>query len=166
MIRRPPRSTQSRSSAASDVYKRQYYGILKCLVGACVEGPRRFWPDNFPCDRPQHACTRLPINHRPTDRRPSLHIPTDVPTDLPTNIIYQGVLFLCGFILVYVQKGQRRPVGVHGNPLCDGRRPGPPRTGRLRQAAFSVEHQRQSVSTVHGPQDYFMSAGLRRVPSI
>ena len=26
MIRRPPRSTQSRSSAASDVYKRQVYG--------------------------------------------------------------------------------------------------------------------------------------------
>src|SRR5450756_3247238 len=26
MIRRPPRSTQSRSSAASDVYKRQRYG--------------------------------------------------------------------------------------------------------------------------------------------
>src|SRR5450756_2366355 len=26
MIRRPPRSTQSRSSAASDVYKRQGYG--------------------------------------------------------------------------------------------------------------------------------------------
>eukprot|EP01015_Nassula_variabilis_P016541 TRINITY_DN2541_c0_g1_i19.p2 TRINITY_DN2541_c0_g1~~TRINITY_DN2541_c0_g1_i19.p2 ORF type:complete len:112 (+),score=31.93 TRINITY_DN2541_c0_g1_i19:28-363(+) len=27
MIRRPPRSTQSRSSAASDVYKRQVHGI-------------------------------------------------------------------------------------------------------------------------------------------
>src|SRR5665809_158240 len=27
MIRRPPRSTQSRSSAASDVYKRQVYGL-------------------------------------------------------------------------------------------------------------------------------------------
>ena len=27
MIRRPPRSTQSRSSAASDVYKRQMYNI-------------------------------------------------------------------------------------------------------------------------------------------
>ena len=27
MIRRPPRSTQSRSSAASDVYKRQAYGL-------------------------------------------------------------------------------------------------------------------------------------------
>eukprot|EP00657_Telonema_sp_P-1_P009136 TRINITY_DN3300_c0_g1_i2.p1 TRINITY_DN3300_c0_g1~~TRINITY_DN3300_c0_g1_i2.p1 ORF type:complete len:103 (-),score=42.87 TRINITY_DN3300_c0_g1_i2:595-903(-) len=27
MIRRPPRSTQSRSSAASDVYKRQEYGV-------------------------------------------------------------------------------------------------------------------------------------------
>eukprot|EP01017_Pseudomicrothorax_dubius_P036207 TRINITY_DN5164_c0_g2_i1.p1 TRINITY_DN5164_c0_g2~~TRINITY_DN5164_c0_g2_i1.p1 ORF type:complete len:174 (+),score=19.39 TRINITY_DN5164_c0_g2_i1:13-534(+) len=29
MIRRPPRSTQSRSSAASDVYKRQVYGYIK-----------------------------------------------------------------------------------------------------------------------------------------
>src|SRR5680860_1713935 len=28
MIRRPPRSTQSRSSAASDVYKRQVYAAL------------------------------------------------------------------------------------------------------------------------------------------
>ena len=28
MIRRPPRSTQSRSSAASDVYKRQILGTL------------------------------------------------------------------------------------------------------------------------------------------
>eukprot|EP01015_Nassula_variabilis_P025442 TRINITY_DN4976_c0_g1_i9.p2 TRINITY_DN4976_c0_g1~~TRINITY_DN4976_c0_g1_i9.p2 ORF type:complete len:112 (-),score=35.99 TRINITY_DN4976_c0_g1_i9:183-518(-) len=29
MIRRPPRSTQSRSSAASDVYKRQTWGQLR-----------------------------------------------------------------------------------------------------------------------------------------
>ena len=28
MIRRPPRSTQSRSSAASDVYKRQVYDFM------------------------------------------------------------------------------------------------------------------------------------------
>src|SRR5450756_2650648 len=32
MIRRPPRSTQSRSSAASDVYKRQSLGLLKSVV--------------------------------------------------------------------------------------------------------------------------------------
>src|SRR5665213_2666773 len=32
MIRRPPRSTQSRSSAASDVYKRQLYDRLLDLV--------------------------------------------------------------------------------------------------------------------------------------
>src|SRR5450756_1047133 len=31
MIRRPPRSTQSRSSAASDVYKRQANALLKTL---------------------------------------------------------------------------------------------------------------------------------------
>ena len=31
MIRRPPRSTQSRSSAASDVYKRQILHLVKAL---------------------------------------------------------------------------------------------------------------------------------------
>src|SRR5450756_1003982 len=33
MIRRPPRSTQSRSSAASDVYKRQDYYRLEGALG-------------------------------------------------------------------------------------------------------------------------------------
>src|SRR5450756_2126187 len=33
MIRRPPRSTQSRSSAASDVYKRQRYSLSQYLQG-------------------------------------------------------------------------------------------------------------------------------------
>src|SRR5450756_3151584 len=33
MIRRPPRSTQSRSSAASDVYKRQ---VLRHIMPLCV----------------------------------------------------------------------------------------------------------------------------------
>src|SRR5680860_718444 len=41
MIRRPPRSTQSRSSAASDVYKRQTKtGVLLEEAGADVEGLR------------------------------------------------------------------------------------------------------------------------------
>src|SRR5450756_3233847 len=33
MIRRPPRSTQSRSSAASDVYKRQVLGLVTSKSG-------------------------------------------------------------------------------------------------------------------------------------
>ena len=33
MIRRPPRSTLSSSSAASDVYKRQEYGMVGVNVG-------------------------------------------------------------------------------------------------------------------------------------
>src|SRR5450756_1412115 len=37
MIRRPPRSTQSRSSAASDVYKRQ---VVVNRVRASASGPR------------------------------------------------------------------------------------------------------------------------------
>src|SRR5428012_23945 len=39
MIRRPPRSTQSRSSAASDVYKRQR--PTHARFSACAEGQRR-----------------------------------------------------------------------------------------------------------------------------
>src|SRR5450756_1493062 len=41
MIRRPPRSTQSRSSAASDVYKRQVQHTMGSLTErlACTEGP-------------------------------------------------------------------------------------------------------------------------------
>src|SRR5450756_3207712 len=46
MIRRPPRSTQSRSSAASDVYKRQTnpggrnirFGVREHAMGAAVSG--------------------------------------------------------------------------------------------------------------------------------
>src|SRR5450756_2093690 len=40
MIRRPPRSTQSRSSAASDVYKRQALGFVNTagLLGQVVAG--------------------------------------------------------------------------------------------------------------------------------
>src|SRR5680860_330452 len=38
MIRRPPRSTQSRSSAASDVYKRQLKGLwASAPMGASIE---------------------------------------------------------------------------------------------------------------------------------
>ena len=33
MIRRPPRSTLDRSSAASDVYKRQHRGVGRCAAG-------------------------------------------------------------------------------------------------------------------------------------
>src|SRR5665213_1396528 len=44
MIRRPPRSTQSRSSAASDVYKRQEEHVAFLRVGErCIDrlrGPR------------------------------------------------------------------------------------------------------------------------------
>src|SRR5450756_842933 len=38
MIRRPPRSTQSRSSAASDVYKRQVADDAMLVVGRPREG--------------------------------------------------------------------------------------------------------------------------------
>ena len=38
VIRRPPRSTQSRSSAASDVYKRQHVGGVKESIVTTIGG--------------------------------------------------------------------------------------------------------------------------------
>ena len=49
MIRRPPRSTQSRSSAASDVYKRQGLQELRSVLGErapldqILDGEPFFW---------------------------------------------------------------------------------------------------------------------------
>src|SRR5665811_2544494 len=49
MIRRPPRSTRVRSSAASDVYKRQ--GMIGCLGGFVLAwGQNSVQPDNFNAD--------------------------------------------------------------------------------------------------------------------
>ena len=47
MIRRPPRSTQSRSSAASDVYKRQIIDQLKRLGASCDWERLRFTMDDM-----------------------------------------------------------------------------------------------------------------------
>ena len=56
MIRRPPRSTQSRSSAASDVYKRQ--------VGIATQ---RIKVPGVPCSiGPCGRSRRAPIRQRPT----------------------------------------------------------------------------------------------------
>src|SRR5664280_1988022 len=53
MIRRPPRSTLSSSSAASDVYKRQIYGLsevvgpgVACETIETKDGPH-IWEDHF-----------------------------------------------------------------------------------------------------------------------
>src|SRR5450756_3255958 len=52
MIRRPPRSTQSRSSAASDVYKRQLeihcHGEMS-LLGEDEGGPHKVDKEQDPC---------------------------------------------------------------------------------------------------------------------
>eukprot|EP00657_Telonema_sp_P-1_P008063 TRINITY_DN28611_c0_g1_i1.p1 TRINITY_DN28611_c0_g1~~TRINITY_DN28611_c0_g1_i1.p1 ORF type:complete len:110 (+),score=57.72 TRINITY_DN28611_c0_g1_i1:1-330(+) len=63
MIRRPPRSTQSRSSAASDVYKRQV------LVRVC-EGHRPQVPEEREEEAPEGWCElmRRCWDHRPSSR--------------------------------------------------------------------------------------------------
>ena len=60
MIRRPPRSTQSRSSAASDVYKRQYQELTVFLLA-----PRYFTQNqkHFPSN------SRRPANRQASARR-------------------------------------------------------------------------------------------------
>eukprot|EP01015_Nassula_variabilis_P004982 TRINITY_DN1354_c0_g1_i4.p1 TRINITY_DN1354_c0_g1~~TRINITY_DN1354_c0_g1_i4.p1 ORF type:complete len:104 (-),score=35.39 TRINITY_DN1354_c0_g1_i4:126-437(-) len=60
MIRRPPRSTQSRSSAASDVYKRQVYIYSysnKCILFKCP-----FPPLNYSSELLQIFITNLKVD--------------------------------------------------------------------------------------------------------
>src|SRR5450756_3135234 len=56
MIRRPPRSTQSRSSAASDVYKRQ-------VLGRLTERGEDFRCDAVPIRRADGSGDRVPVHH-------------------------------------------------------------------------------------------------------
>src|SRR5450756_42923 len=59
MIRRPPRSTQSRSSAASDVYKRQKYAKYPPEGIRSAGGGRwRFWAG---ADYPQYANDEIAV---------------------------------------------------------------------------------------------------------
>ena len=117
-----------------------------------------------------------------------VYLSTDRPTDVPTYVstgvprcIYRPTcllsyppmistlpLLFTRFFSRLWRKAQGRALGVHGNPQCEGRRPGVARTGRLQQAACSVERERQTVRTVREREtifDEFMSAVLRRSSS-
>ena len=68
MIRRPPRSTQSRSSAASDVYKRQeltsQYDIIDFELGVKITGA------GFPVYKNKGARLQLSLIHISEPTRP------------------------------------------------------------------------------------------------
>ena len=69
MIRRPPRSTQSRSSAASDVYKRQHgaFSAVEEVLDSCGAG-RPF--ANFAVAEDDHAVDDLSLIHISEPTRP------------------------------------------------------------------------------------------------
>ena len=70
MIRRPPRSTQSRSSAASDVYKRQrLYSVLKVLQGRVSAAAGDAWRKPGPSR--QQWRHRAPAETRGESRHPA-----------------------------------------------------------------------------------------------
>src|SRR5674536_322390 len=60
MIRRPPRSTLSSSSAASDVYKRQGYYLSSVLNGTTVSTV--FEPSGQPLDQAVSAAVHIPAD--------------------------------------------------------------------------------------------------------
>ena len=85
MIRRPPRSTQSRSSAASDVYKRQ----LVILHGDPDIHPTQF-PDTAPWKIPQK------ISHQTNPRHfPLTELPPDNSPTCQLSITAYGLLDIC-----------------------------------------------------------------------
>ena len=96
MIRRPPRSTLDRSSAASDVYKRQDLGTDSRGIGTYLFGQ----PPNGPGIRPTPYSTNMAINTATYDNIKTLSIPHGV-----------GYVW-CGMIWDLLWK----MVDVHGNP--------------------------------------------------
>eukprot|EP00657_Telonema_sp_P-1_P000264 TRINITY_DN10482_c0_g1_i1.p1 TRINITY_DN10482_c0_g1~~TRINITY_DN10482_c0_g1_i1.p1 ORF type:complete len:105 (+),score=23.33 TRINITY_DN10482_c0_g1_i1:100-414(+) len=68
MIRRPPRSTQSRSSAASDVYKRQCHTCRLRPVGTGQGSLRRL---SMSTTRTKGACLNSNTRHSRTELSPN-----------------------------------------------------------------------------------------------
>ena len=68
MIRRPPRSTQSRSSAASDVYKRQFHFFIADKSGKSLIVE---WLDNEMVITEDTAVTNFAVSYtHPEPTRP------------------------------------------------------------------------------------------------
>src|SRR5450756_3214176 len=95
MIRRPPRSTQSRSSAASDVYKRQgkarqrphplRRGMREQAIDAHVTEPGGVEEGEEPLERPhQVADARWPLG-RHLDHEPSYVVRSDGAESTPAD---------------------------------------------------------------------------------
>src|SRR5665648_839833 len=91
MIRRPPRSTLSSSSAASDVYKRQDINLLFIKKSNIGTSPGQKIPELF--------SLRGFYNHFPFPTFPSqtLHLSTNVVRSIHSFIILEVIFFL--FIL-------------------------------------------------------------------
>src|SRR5674536_77298 len=90
MIRRPPRSTLSSSSAASDVYKRQVCLALACFTARSalffMPRPSADRPPDSGADRPMVAVLLPPLVLPPEDPELSdLLLPQAVSTTAPTT---------------------------------------------------------------------------------
>src|SRR5680860_1920853 len=72
MIRRPPRSTQSRSSAASDVYKRQAQAVVAALAAAELQPHVGEGDVEVIVDHDELLDGNLVERHQPGDRPPGL----------------------------------------------------------------------------------------------
>src|SRR5680860_1915520 len=82
MIRRPPRSTQSRSSAASDVYKRQVFVSSRSCVDTTADGVARRVNLDLNWDGPDFLIHLRTSPSRPSDFRAGLKAPCWTPVEL------------------------------------------------------------------------------------
>src|SRR5665254_22464 len=97
MIRRPPRSTRVRSSAASDVYKRQVYGVtrerirqIESKTMSKLRHPSRsqVLRDYLDCSRRfmRTAAALLCVGLAAVSCTPPADEPRDEPTSAPTDV--------------------------------------------------------------------------------
>src|SRR5450756_3145994 len=112
MIRRPPRSTQSRSSAASDVYKRQGYKTAAVLIAAATAAPGKIDYGSGGPGSPQHlamamfaSAAGITLTHVPYKGA------TQAATDVASGQIPVGFQGL-GTVVALVRGGQLRLIGA------------------------------------------------------
>src|SRR5450756_2251222 len=112
MIRRPPRSTQSRSSAASDVYKRQGYKTAAVLIAAAKAAPGKIDYGSGGPGSPQHLAMAMFASAAGISLT---HVPykgaTQAATDVAAGQIPVGFQGL-GTVAPLVRGGQVKLIGV------------------------------------------------------
>src|SRR5450756_287155 len=146
MIRRPPRSTQSRSSAASDVYKRQD------IDTDAWPQPRLRW-----CGAWEHRYRALSARRNPLTTQPTHAVPF---RDLGVDEVICTALEAAGIITTFPIQALTLPLAINGQDII-----GQARTGTGKTLAFGVPILHRLATTLAADRAAKQPSALIVVPT-